>query len=160
MVHTALTVSSTSDNTVIAIWDEHKKTRELFLRHIERARVDIGDLKEWMVAKLDPWNCAWVGVERTSASLQQIREMRRDDGLAVRELHPDTDKVTRAASAVERICGGMMWLSSSAKKVGGLICRLGIVLPLPAKTLMICSKKNSVYVYMTSRSYSVSLVTI
>jgi predicted phage terminase large subunit-like protein len=111
---TAYTRNRTSDYTVIATWgvaptDPHS----LVLLNLQRRRVTHVDHAPMI---LDEWNTmkpAWVGIEKQMATLSVFDDVARQ-GVVVRWLTPDKNKVARAETAAALMEQGRVWVPKDA----------------------------------------------
>lgn len=111
---TAYTRNRTSDYTAIATWgvaptDPHS----LVLLNMQRRRVTHNDhgpmaLEEWNTMKP-----AWIGVEKQMATLSLFDDLARQ-GVVVRWLTPDRNKVARAETTAAMMDAGRIWVPENA----------------------------------------------
>ena len=73
-----------ADWTVVAVWDYHRSSRQLFLRHICRKRVELVDHMRWAREELAPWHSAYpinhATVESGPISLLMLQSAGREPG--------------------------------------------------------------------------------
>lgn len=106
--------SKRSDYTAMAVWavaptDPHS----LLLLDLQRVRVTHADHVPMMRALWDKWHPAWVGIEKQMATLSLFDDVQRQ-GVVVRWLKPDKNKVARAETAVALVDAGRVFLPQSA----------------------------------------------
>jgi len=111
---TAYTRNKTSDYTVIATWGvAPTDPASLVLLNLQRRRVTHNDHAPML---LDEWNTmkpAWVGIEKQMATLSLFDEAARQ-GVIVRWLTPDRNKVARAETAAALMESGRVWVPKDA----------------------------------------------
>jgi predicted phage terminase large subunit-like protein len=111
---TAYTRNRTSDYTAIATWGvAPTDPYGLVLLNMQRRRVTHNDhapmaLEEWNTMKP-----AWVGVEKQMATLSLFDDLARQ-GVVVRWLTPDRNKVARAETAAAMMDAGRIWVPENA----------------------------------------------
>lgn len=99
----AVSTRTTADFTVCQTWDV-TPGKDLLLIDQLRLRVEGAEHLAMLHAEYARQLPAWVGIERVAYQLALVQAARRD-GLPVRELVPDTDKVSRALTAAARYEG-------------------------------------------------------
>jgi predicted phage terminase large subunit-like protein len=111
---TAYTRTKTSDYTVIATWGvAPTDPTSLVLLNLQRRRVTHVDHAPMI---LDEWNTmrpAWVGIEKQMATLSVFDDAARQ-GVVVRWLTPDKNKVARAETAAALMEQGRIWVPRDA----------------------------------------------
>lgn len=110
----AFTRAKRSDYTVCAVWgvaptDPHS----LMLLDLRRVRVEHAEHAPLVKQMWDQWKPAWVGIERQMATLSLFDDVQRQ-GVVVRWLTPDKNKIARAETAVAVIDAGRVYLPKSA----------------------------------------------
>lgn len=110
----AFSRSKRSDYTVCAVWgvaptDPHA----LMLLDLKRLRVEHADHAPLVKEMWDRWQPAWVGIEKQMATLSLFDEVQRQ-GVVVRWLNPDRNKIARAETAVAMVDAGRVWLPQNA----------------------------------------------
>lgn len=110
----AFTRSKRSDYTVCAVWavaptDPHS----LMLLDLRRVRVEHAEHAPLVKAMWDQWKPAWVGIERQMATLSLFDDVQRQ-GVVVRWLTPDRNKIARAETAVAVADAGRIYLPKNA----------------------------------------------
>ena len=113
----AFTKTKKSDYTVCAVWgvaptDPHG----LMLLDLRRVRVEHADHAPLVKEMWDRWKPAWVGIEKQMATLSLFDSVQRE-GVVVRWLTPDKNKVARAETAVAMVDAGRVWLPANARWV-------------------------------------------
>jgi predicted phage terminase large subunit-like protein len=93
----AVTNKQTSDWSVISTWDV-TPSRDLILVDRRRRRLESADHDEFVTSAFSELNPRWMGVEKTAYHLGLITRLLRN-GLPIRPLDPDKDKVSRAIPA-------------------------------------------------------------
>ena len=112
-VDLAVSEKTSADWTVISAWGVVPSTSALLLLDRVRGRMQGPDLAPVIRASFDRNSPAWIGVESTAFQLSVVQDLRRK-GLPVRELHPDTDKISRAIFAAARVEGGGVYFPAGA----------------------------------------------
>jgi predicted phage terminase large subunit-like protein len=110
----AFTRSKRSDYTVCAVWgvaptDPHS----LMLLDLRRVRVEHAEHAPLIREVWDTWKPAWVGIEKQMATLSLFDDVQRN-GVVVRWLTPDKNKIARAETAVAMVDAGRVWLPRNA----------------------------------------------
>jgi predicted phage terminase large subunit-like protein len=110
----AFTRSKRSDYTACAVWgvaptDPHS----LLLLDMKRVRVEHAEHAPMVKQVWEQWRPAWVGVERQMATLSLFDEVQRN-GVVVRWLTPDRNKIARAETAVALVDAGRVYLPANA----------------------------------------------
>ncbi len=110
----AYTRNQRSDYTVCATWAvAPTDPPSLMLMDMRRVRVEAA---EHAAMVLDVWQThrpAWVGIEKQNATLSLFTEVQRQ-GVVVRWLNPDRNKVARAETAVAISEAGRIWFPRNA----------------------------------------------
>lgn len=111
---TAYTRNRTSDYTVIATWgvaptDPHS----LVLLNLQRRRVTHVDHAPMILNEWNTMKPAWVGIEKQMATLSVFDDVARQ-GVVVRWLTPDKNKVARAETAAALMEQGRIWVPKDA----------------------------------------------
>lgn len=96
-VDLAVTDKQTSDYSVMSTWDVTPDRRALLVDR-RRRRVEAADHDEFIKTAYRDLAPRWIGVEKTAYHLGLIKRLIRD-GIPIRELTPDKDKVARAIPA-------------------------------------------------------------
>lgn len=111
-VDLAVTVKTTSDWTVTAVWGQHKAS--LFLLDLVRFRAEGPDLAPRIKqVAVERWRCSAVFVESNAFQAAIVQEARRQ-GVPVIEAPVDKDKFSRALPAAAMVEGGLMRFRSGA----------------------------------------------
>jgi predicted phage terminase large subunit-like protein len=106
-VDLALSLREQADYTVIACW-AHTPKRRTCLLDVTRMRMEGPDIVPNLHLKFDQWRPSWIAIERV-AFQQAIVQQARREGLPVRELNPDKDKMSRALHAAARMESSQLW---------------------------------------------------
>ena len=112
VVDLAVSTKTTADYTVVGAFGV-TKDRQLLVLDIDRARREGPDIVPAMQRMVDRYDLPAIWVEKVGFQLSLIQQARRQ-GLPVRELVPDRDKVARAMPATAALEGGRVLLPSSA----------------------------------------------
>lgn len=115
-VDVAASTKTSADFTVAAVWavtpgDRHEA--KLLLLDRVRLRLEGPDQVPMILRLKTTHNPSWIGVERAAYGLTLLQELRRQ-GVPVRELKPDADKVSRALVAVARCENGQAYFPADA----------------------------------------------
>ncbi len=111
-VDLAVSQKQSADYTVAAVWAVTKNQDLLLLDRIRR-RIPGPDQIPLLRRLYDQWTPDSIGIEAVAYQLAIIQQARRD-GLPIRELKPDRDKVSRALVAAARLEGGNVYWPTSA----------------------------------------------
>jgi predicted phage terminase large subunit-like protein len=106
-VDLALSTKTSADYTVIACWAMTPQKR-LALLDFWRKRVESPEILPNMARLRSRWKLAWHGVEKVAFQASIIQQGRRQ-GVPIRELKPDKDKMARAYTAAAHMEGGRIW---------------------------------------------------
>ncbi len=117
-VDLAVSTKQTADYTCVAIW-ALTPDHDLLLLDLVRQRLEGPDQVPLLRRLNDRWRPGWIAIERTAYQLALIQAARRD-GLPVRELQADRDKVARALPLFARIEGGGVYFRAAAPWLGPL----------------------------------------
>lgn len=109
-VDLALSLKEQADYTVIASW-AHTPKRRTCLLDVKRARMEGPDIVPALHIAFEQWRPHWIAIERV-AFQQAIVQQARREGLPVRELNPDKDKMSRALHAAARQESGQIWFQT------------------------------------------------
>jgi len=112
VVDLAVSTKTTADYTVIGAFGITAK-RQMLILEIDRARREGPDIVPAMQRMVDRHRLPVIWVEKVGFQLMLIQQARRE-GLPVRELVPDRDKVARAMPATAMMEGGNVLLPVSA----------------------------------------------
>lgn len=108
--------------SVISTFRYHRKTGNLFWVDLRRGRWVFPDLVEQVRQAHAEDGPAWIGIEDEKTGRAVLQTLR---GLPTRALsHESKDKVTRAATALNELEAGRIWLPHEAKWRGLLLDRL------------------------------------
>lgn len=103
-VDLATSIEEGADYTVIACFAVSPKGKILIL-DVVRERMEAPDIVPRIRQKMAEYDLQWVGMERSGFQLSLIQFARRE-GLAVKELRADKDKVSRAMPLAARMEAG------------------------------------------------------
>jgi predicted phage terminase large subunit-like protein len=121
-VDLAVSTSTSADWTVVASWAV-TPNQELLLDDLDRRRLEAPDILPALRTAYERHRPAYLGVERAGFQLAIIQEARRA-GLPIRELVPDSDKLSRALPAAARMEGGSVAWPVNAAWRGALEAEL------------------------------------
>jgi len=108
-VDLATSTKQTADYTVIACFAKTENNK-LILIDLVRERLEGPDIVPKIKQKVNEHGLSYVGIERAGYQLSLIQIARRE-GLIVKELRPDKDKVSRALPLSAFMEGGSMFLN-------------------------------------------------
>ena len=111
-VDLATSVEKGADYTVIASFAITPKGKILVL-DVDRKRMEAPDIIPRIRQKMAEYDLQWVGMERAGFQLSLIQFAKRD-GLAVKELRADKDKVSRALPLAARMEAGDVYFRQGA----------------------------------------------
>jgi predicted phage terminase large subunit-like protein len=111
-VDLATSVKDGSDYTVIASFAITPKGKIVIL-DVDRKRMEAPDIIPRIRQKMAEYDLQWVGMERAGYQLSLIQFAKRD-GLAVKELRADKDKVSRALPLAARMEAGDVYFKQGA----------------------------------------------
>ncbi len=111
-VDLATSVKDGSDYTVIASFAITPKGKIAIL-DVDRKRMEAPDIIPRIRQKMAEYDLQWVGMERAGYQLSLIQFAKRD-GLAVKELRADKDKVSRALPLAARMEAGDVYFKQGA----------------------------------------------
>lgn len=111
-VDLAASTKDTGDYTVIGVWASFKDGH-LALLDVIRKRMEGPDIVPEIALVLNRHHCGAAHIEKIGFQTALIQTAQRQ-GLPVRELRPDKDKVTRAAPLAALMANGKFWLPESA----------------------------------------------
>ena len=103
-----------SDYTVACVWGvAPTDPPSLMLLDVIRARVEHSDHAPIANRLWQQWRPAWLGIEKITATLSLFSEVQRE-GVVVRWLTPDKNKIARAETAAAVASSGRLWLPQDA----------------------------------------------
>ena len=107
---TAYTKSKRSDYTALGVWAVTPgDAPDLLLLHMYRLRTEHGGHAPLIFDAWQTYRPRWIGLEKISATLSLFSEVQRQ-GVVMRWLDPDKNKVARAETAVSMTQQGRVWL--------------------------------------------------
>ena len=121
-VDLAASVKTTADYSVVMVFGA-TADRRLLVLDVDRARREGPDLVPAMRRAVERWRLSAVWVEKSGFQLALVQQAARE-GLPVRELVPDRDKVSRALPATAALEGGRVLLPVGAPWVRDLEAEL------------------------------------
>ena len=111
---TAYTKSKRSDYTALGIWAVTPgNPSDLILLNMYRKRVNHAEHGPLLMQAWNEWRPRWVGLEKITATLSLFAEAQRE-GVVMRWLKPDKNKVARAETAVAMTEQHRVWIPESA----------------------------------------------
>lgn len=122
IVDTAMKDGKENDWTVVGTFGVTRK-RQLVVLDIDRRRVQVPDQLPMVREARRKWSPSWIGVEDKGSGTGIIQEARRQ-GLMLRPLKADRDKVTRAAPAAALCEQGGVFLHRDAHWLGAFVSEL------------------------------------
>lgn len=117
VVDLAATVKTTSDYSVFALFGV-TPDRELILLDRLRTRIEGPDHMPTLERLHSAWKPAFWGIEKATYGLTLLQTAARTGRIPVRELKPDSDKVSRAYGASALAMGGRLYLPKQAAWLG------------------------------------------
>ncbi len=117
-VDLAASVKESADYTVVAVWAQTPE-KDLLLLDLVRVRMEGPDQVPLIRRVYERWRPGYLAIERVAYQLALVQAARRD-GLPVRELKADRDKVSRALPAAARVEAGAVYFRSGAPWLGVL----------------------------------------
>jgi predicted phage terminase large subunit-like protein len=115
-VDLATSTKTTADYTVVAVWGDDRQGN-LLLVDLLRERLEAPDILPQIHRLRQRWQAEFVAIERAGFQLSFIQTARRQ-GLPVRELQADRDKIARATVAQVRLEAGTVWFPEQAAWLG------------------------------------------
>jgi predicted phage terminase large subunit-like protein len=111
---TAYTKSKRSDYTALGIWAvSNHDPSDLLLLHMYRLRAEHAEHAPLLIDAWRTYKPRWIGIEKISATLALFAEAQRQ-GVVMRWLTPDKNKVARAETAVAMTQQHRVWLPEEA----------------------------------------------
>lgn len=104
----AVSQKESADYTVLSSWAMTPE-RDLILLDVDRRKLEAPDQPGMMRKALSKWGLKFIGVESTAYQLSLVQYARRE-GIPVRALKADKDKVARALTASAYQEGGKLFL--------------------------------------------------
>ncbi|NUN47679.1 MAG: phage terminase large subunit [Candidatus Brocadiae bacterium] len=119
-VDLATSTKTSADYTVIATWGlYHGRPHELVLLDLDRRRLEGPDIIPAIEKAMQAWRVSYVGIEKTGFQLSLVQQARRE-GIPVREIETDKDKIARAMGATPHMEAGHVWFPAGAAFLGDL----------------------------------------
>lgn len=113
-VDLAASTKEVADYTVAGVFGmTREKLPKLFLLDLVRSRIEGPDIVPMLRRLMRRWRPTVVGIEKVGFQLALIQQARRE-GLPVRELEPDRDKVARALAATPLFEAGRIYFRHGA----------------------------------------------
>ena len=111
---TAYTRNLRSDYTVACVWGVAPTDPvSLMLLDVKRVRVEHHEHSTIVRDIWDQWKPSWIGIEKINATLSLFSEVQRQ-GVVVRWLTPDKNKIARAETAAAVASSNRLWLPQDA----------------------------------------------
>jgi predicted phage terminase large subunit-like protein len=111
-VDLAASTKQQADFTVISTWGLTPDA-DLLLLDCDRRHLEGPDIIPAIRASYLRHRCSWIGIESVGMQLAIVQQGARE-GLPVRELHPERDKVSRAMTATARMQAGKVFFPRAA----------------------------------------------
>ena len=111
-VDLAASLKTTADYTCMCVWSVTAKN-ELMLIDVVRERLEGPDQLKMIRDLFKKWSPVYVGIEKAGYQLTAIQALSRE-GLPIKELIPDKDKVSRALPATARMASGTVYFRRGA----------------------------------------------
>ena len=105
-----------ADYTVAAVWATTKE-KDLLLLDRVRERIPAPQQVKLITRLHEEWAPEYVGVENVAAGSTLIQHL-RNEGLPIKALKADRDKVARASTAATILEGGKVWWPKRARWLG------------------------------------------
>jgi len=104
----AVSTKTSADYTVLAVWGDDR-AGNLLLLDLYRGRIEGPDICPLIAEMTEDWGLSFVSVEAVGFQLSIVQQALRQ-GLPVRALVADKDKVSRALAATPMFEAGKVWL--------------------------------------------------
>lgn len=104
----AFTTKKENDYFVVCAWAV-TRAHDLLLLDVHRERLEGPDIIPAVKAMAAKWGLEYVGVESVAAQLLVVQLLRKD-GMTIRALVADTDKLSRAIPAIARMEAGQIYV--------------------------------------------------
>jgi predicted phage terminase large subunit-like protein len=111
-VDLAVSLKTSADYTVVATWAQ-TRAGDLILLDLVRRRLEGPDQVKLLRSVYERYKPSFLAIENVAYQLALIQQARRD-GLPVKELKPDRDKLSRAQVAAAQMEGGSIYFPASA----------------------------------------------
>jgi predicted phage terminase large subunit-like protein len=109
----AMTEKTMSDYTVIQVWDVVRDTNDMILVDQWRAQKEAPDVEDQLMETMRRWQTLFIGIESKQSGIVAIQRFKKD-GLTVKELKADRDKIARAVPAEIWMENGKVWFPLDA----------------------------------------------
>lgn len=112
----AYTRTKRSDFTVLGTWavgPDQDGVPQLICLNIDRRRAAAAEHTMMVESTWRDWSPAWIGIEKQTATMSLFSEMQRN-GVVVRWLNPDKNKVARAETARGLLETDRIWVPADA----------------------------------------------
>ena len=117
-VDLAASIKTSADYTCIETWGMYPgKVPLLFLLDVVRRRMEAPEIEPAIRAQIAKWKPHQVGVETVGFQLALVQQLRRN-GIPIRELHPDRDKISRVMAIAPLCEAGQYVLPENASWLG------------------------------------------
>ena len=117
----AYTRTQRSDYTAIATWGVVPgENTILALLDMRRVRAEHHEHAPLIQSVWDTFEPAWVGIEKQAATLSMFSQVQRN-GVVVRWLTPDKNKIARAETAAALAAAGRIWIPDHAEWVSDFL---------------------------------------
>jgi len=114
----ALTAKTSADYTVIQVWDV-TPDNDMLLVEQWRDRKEAPEVEDQLLSMYRTFKPVWMGVEDAHYGSAVLQRFRRD-GIPLRSLKPDKDKITRASIAQVWMENGKVYFQSNASYLDSL----------------------------------------
>jgi len=112
----AISMKTTADYTAMGVF-ALTPNRDLVLLHVYRKRMEGPDQVKLIALAKEKYQLAFIGVESVAYQASLVQQARRE-GLPIKALKPDTDKLSRALTAAAIMEGGKYFLPRYASWLG------------------------------------------
>lgn len=120
----AYSTKTSADYTVCCVWGADLAQGVLYLMHVERERVGAEELAHWIRRVFASHGVRRGFVERSGFYADITRYLTTAARLPLREIQPNTDKLSRAQPAAALMASGGLLLRTGAPWVGPLVDEL------------------------------------
>ncbi len=112
----AVSAKKYADFSALGVWGYHPGQARLYLLAIEHGRMEAHQLLETMRTLVDRWNLSAMYVEKTAFTLQ-LCQLGISQGLPLKWLKADTDKVSRSMPATAMFESGRVYFVRQPKLI-------------------------------------------